>query len=66
MLLIFFFKEEIMGIDSKDLRLELMHIYTTSGIPLLVCAPRHIMVDHMIRLYGMDGLMAIRYLGGAR
>lgn len=55
-----------MGIDLNELRPELMYIYTTSGIPLLVCAPRHIMVDHMIRLYGMDGLMAIRYLGGAR
>ena len=55
-----------MGIDLNELRPELMQIYTTSGIPLLVCAPRHIMVDHMIRLYGMSGLMAIRYLGGAR
>lgn len=55
-----------MGIDPRDLRLELMHIYTSSGIPLLVCAPRRIMVDHMITLYGMSGLMAIRYLGGAR
>lgn len=51
-----------MGIDLNELRPELMLIYATSGIPMLVYAPRGIMVDHMIRLYGMPGLMSIRYL----